>query len=258
MRFLLFDDVFLFGNAAFCHVIFPVPRVFAADAVCIGEEDGKQTENCQNPAIPHIRHHIHGSDAQPCIGEGSIGQGGCDQKLGAVGDDALEHTGEDIQQGSGASGVYLIFSAHILGDVAADDDGYGVVGCGAVGGGGQCGNANLGGTLPFHHLAKLFDEPYDTAVMGDHFGKAAAEQGQKEYFIHIGEACPDILGEGEDGQVSVEHTDDACTENTDDQHQKYVHACQSQHQYGNIGDDLNDAEGKIADLGDGTRLSNHQ
>ena len=79
--------------------------------------------------------------------------------------------------------------------------------------------------------------------MGDELGDAAAEQGQEKDLAHAGEAVPDRLGKGENGQIAPEDADKAGGENADGQRQEYVHADDGQDQHQHIGEDLDEHKG---------------
>lgn len=187
------------------------------DPVGVGDEDGEEAEGGQEEAVPHVGHDVQGINSEAALG--SQGRGG--EELGAVGENPLEDAGEDIQEGRRFSRVHPVLRADFLRHVSGYDDGYGVVGGGAVYEGHEDGDAHLGGLRIPDALLQFFDEPGNAAVVGNHFRNAAAEEGEEEGFIHAGEAGPDLLGEGNDGEAAPQEADDAGQENACHQHEEY-------------------------------------
>ena len=191
-------------------------------------------------------------------GHGGVGQGGGAQQLRAVGDDALEHAGEDIQQGGGAAGIHPVLLGHVTGHVAGHDDGHGVVGGGAVAQGDHGGDADLGGLVALHDLPQLLNDPGDAAVFGDEFRHTAAQQRQEEYLVHAGEAVPHALGEGGNGQITAADAHQTGGEDTHGQGQEHVEPAQGQDQHQHVGQDLDEIAGQGLQRHDRLRTAEDQ
>ena len=76
--------------------------------------------------------------------------------------------------------------------------------------------------------------------MGDELRDAAAEEGQEEDLAHAGEAVPDVLGEGEDGEIPGAEADDPGGEDAEGQRQEDVDAEDGERQHQHVGHDLQD------------------
>ncbi len=74
--------------------LLPFPGILPDGVVRKGNVNGQDAEGSQEEAVPHVGHDIHGVHGYPALGS----QGGSGKELGAVGDDALEDAGKDIQK----------------------------------------------------------------------------------------------------------------------------------------------------------------
>ena len=81
LRFLFQQGLFG-GHGGLGAAVLPVPRVFPADTVGKGNEDGQQAHGGQDPAVPHTAHDGGGTGVQGVGGHGGVGQGGGAQRRG--------------------------------------------------------------------------------------------------------------------------------------------------------------------------------
>lgn len=232
-------------EAAFCYgkfrvcvlcicMLFPIPRMPLHESIREGYEDGEEAEGGEEEAVPHVGDDVQGVHG----GAGGGGEGGGGEELGAVGDEALEDAGEDVQEGGGFAWVDAEFLADFLRHVAGDDDGYRVVGGGAVHQGDEGRDGEFRALHALHEGRQFPDEPGDAAVVGDEFRHAAAEEGEEEGFVHGGEAFPDGLREADDREVSLGEPDAAGEEDADGEHQEHIRPQERQEEHHQIGEDL--------------------
>ena len=86
----------------------------------VGEEQDEDDGTGRHQiAVKHIGDNLQGSDP---------GSGSGVQQLCTIGQDALNHRGEDVQQGGSAPGINAVLLTDLLGDGAGHDDGDCVVG----------------------------------------------------------------------------------------------------------------------------------
>ena len=185
-----------------------------------------------------MRHDIEGRDLHAALrGKGSRGE-----ELRAVGDDALEDAGENVEEGSASSRIDLVLLADLLGYVAGYDDGDGVIRCRTVHKGDEGSDAKLCCLRSPDHAVELVDEPGDAAVVGNHLGNAAAEKGEEEGFVHAGKSVPDSLGKRYDREIPGRQPDAAGEEDADDKDEEDVRSHEGKEEDDDVGKDLHEVE----------------
>ncbi len=181
---------------------------------------------------------------------GQLGQGDAQQDLAAVGDQALDHTGEDIQQGGNTFGGDVVLRSHIPNQRGRQDDGDGVVAQRQVEQGDHGGDHILG-ALPGVYLADhLGDHPVDTAQVSNDTGHTTHHQGHDADLVHASHTGDHALGDTHDGQAASNQAHNAGHGDARQQQEEDVDAGEGEDQDEEVGDDLDDVILKGAgDLG---------
>ena len=170
------------------------------------------------------------------------GQAACNEHLCAVGDDALCHAAEGVEDAGGASGGDAVLLGYASGQRSYAQDGDGVVGGAEVSQHYQGCHAELGTSATLDAVAEYLHEPVDASGQPNDLHESCCHEGDYDEFAHAHDAVVHGTQPSEGRQRPAVEADDAGQERRRGQDEHHVHAAQGCHYYiyirynGRVGD----------------------
>ena len=221
------------------HILAPhsetVKRLFR---FLLGDEiDEYKRAHEKQERIEEIRDHVEGRDAVAHL----VCRRERDEHLCAVGDDALKHAGERVEQGSGLSLGDAVALRHLRGDRVCHDDGDGVVRGGDVHRADEQTHAELTAFFAPEELQNAVQERLKAAVLANERADRGNEDRDHRGLKHAGCARAHAAEQLRRRDRARGEHDDRARDDADQQHHEHVDAEQPAQQHQHIGDDLDEA-----------------
>ena len=205
-------------------------------AVIRHEEDEHQRAQQQEERIEQKRHDLERRHIEAELGAGGDGH----EHLGAVGNHALEHAGEGIQDGCGLAPGDVVGLGHLVGDGVRHHDGHGVVGRGDVHGAHEQTHAQLAALAPLEHAFNAGEQGHETAVLANEGADGAYEHGHHGGLEHAGRSRAHVPQKIGGRHRALGHHDDGAGQDAQQQHDEHVDAQNAAHQHDEVRNELDE------------------
>ena len=172
------------------------------------------------------------------------------QHLCAVGDDALEDTGEGIQDGSSFAVADAVLRGHFGSDGIGHNDGDGIIGSSDIHGTNQKPHTKLAALFAAEYLLDAAKQRLKAAVFPDEGADGGNQDSDHGGLEHALGAGAHVFQQACCGDFSGGQHDDGSGKDANEQYHKDIDADNTADKYQNIGNDLN----KIVFLDDGKLL----
>ena len=162
------------------------------------------------------------------------------QHLRAVGDDALEDTGEGIQDGSSFAVADAVLRGHFSSDGIGHNDGDGIIGSSDIHGTNQKPHTKLAALFAAEYLLDAAQQRLKAAVFPDEGADGRNQNGDHGGLEHVLGAGAHVFQQACRGDLPGGQHDNRTGENADEQYHKDIDADDTAGQDQNVGNDLNE------------------